>query len=71
MTNIEDADEYIGTCDAGCDRETVAIVLTEDHGWLSMCIKHAQREINQQYQMWLRQQLPESIRNHLRERQPA
>jgi hypothetical protein len=37
----DDQPHYEFTCDAGyCDRETVAIVLT-DGGWISMCRLHA------------------------------
>jgi len=31
-----------------------------------MCVRHADREVHLQYQIWLRQQLPESIRDYLR-----
>ena len=33
---------WIGTCDAGeCDEDTLAVVLTNDGAWLSMCATHA------------------------------
>lgn len=33
---------WIDTCDAGdCDEETLAVVLTDDGRWLSMCSTHA------------------------------
>jgi len=40
-------DDWISaTCDAGnCEEATIAVILTEDHGWLPMCRLHTLLEL--------------------------
>lgn len=39
---VEMANSFVATCDAGdCNEDTVALVLTDEFGWMSYCAVHA------------------------------